>query len=446
MKRIFGVLTLLILFQPLCIKAQELGYYRASSSNETLEQIQGKEFVTFTEKVNQGGENGVYWLKLKNSSEDVVCELASAQLSETKCYIDGERVYGVSGTIFPSFRIPANKMVYFKVTCEKEAFIPVRLFNSADFNLAENQNLLSLGLYYGFTLLVIVLNLFFFFSMKERSFFHYSIFLFFISAAIFQRDGLLHLILGNDSLLSSDLEIITYFFVALSATIFAIDYLSIERYWKEYKALLVLINVGILLSYILFKFTDAFFWMKMSELLSMSVLIVIWFTGLMLFSKNNYSKFFVLAYFAVLFMACDFFIAPLMGWPNLGITTKYLKIGGVMEMLLLTYAVVYRMRGIHKDHKLMVQELFNYTNQLNSLEEELEKLNEGQENEITTSSLSRREIEILELIAAGKINKEIAEELFISVNTVKYHTKKLYAKLHIKSRSEIQPGFVQSLT
>ena len=60
---------------------------------------------------------------------------------------------------------------------------------------------------------------------------------------------------------------------------------------------------------------------------------------------------------------------------------------------------------------------------------------ENEEEKTTTSSLSQREIEVLRLIAAGKINKEIAKELNISINTVLSHRKNLTAKLGIKSIS-----------
>ncbi len=49
--------------------------------------------------------------------------------------------------------------------------------------------------------------------------------------------------------------------------------------------------------------------------------------------------------------------------------------------------------------------------------------------------LSRRETEVLRLIASGFINKEIAEKLNISINTVLTHRKNITAKLGIKSAS-----------
>ena len=50
--------------------------------------------------------------------------------------------------------------------------------------------------------------------------------------------------------------------------------------------------------------------------------------------------------------------------------------------------------------------------------------------------LTKREMEILSLIATGLKNKEIAATLFISLNTVHYHTKNLYSKLGVNSRTQ----------
>lgn len=50
-------------------------------------------------------------------------------------------------------------------------------------------------------------------------------------------------------------------------------------------------------------------------------------------------------------------------------------------------------------------------------------------------NLSAREIEVLKLIASGLINKEIADKLCISINTVITHRKNISSKLGIKSAS-----------
>lgn len=54
----------------------------------------------------------------------------------------------------------------------------------------------------------------------------------------------------------------------------------------------------------------------------------------------------------------------------------------------------------------------------------------------STLGISDREFEVLELLAAGQSNKEIANALNLSPNTVKTHVAKLYAKLEAKRRTE----------
>ena len=50
--------------------------------------------------------------------------------------------------------------------------------------------------------------------------------------------------------------------------------------------------------------------------------------------------------------------------------------------------------------------------------------------------LSEREREVLELIAAGSTNREIAQRLYLSPHTVKEHTSAVYRKLHARNRAE----------
>jgi DNA-binding NarL/FixJ family response regulator len=50
-------------------------------------------------------------------------------------------------------------------------------------------------------------------------------------------------------------------------------------------------------------------------------------------------------------------------------------------------------------------------------------------------SLSEREVQVLRLIASGKTNRAIAEELFISEKTVARHVSNIFDKLGVSSRS-----------
>jgi LuxR family maltose regulon positive regulatory protein len=50
--------------------------------------------------------------------------------------------------------------------------------------------------------------------------------------------------------------------------------------------------------------------------------------------------------------------------------------------------------------------------------------------------LSPRELEVLQLIAQGRTNQEIARKLIVSPGTVKAHTASIYRKLDVANRTE----------
>jgi NarL family two-component system response regulator LiaR len=58
------------------------------------------------------------------------------------------------------------------------------------------------------------------------------------------------------------------------------------------------------------------------------------------------------------------------------------------------------------------------------------------EERLKDLGITKRELEILELIARGMSNREIAEKLFVSENTVKTHSSRLFDKLSAKRRTQ----------
>ena len=55
---------------------------------------------------------------------------------------------------------------------------------------------------------------------------------------------------------------------------------------------------------------------------------------------------------------------------------------------------------------------------------------------VAAIGMTPRELEILELIAAGLSNREIAERIFVSENTVKTHSSRVFEKLGAKRRTQ----------
>jgi len=58
------------------------------------------------------------------------------------------------------------------------------------------------------------------------------------------------------------------------------------------------------------------------------------------------------------------------------------------------------------------------------------------EKEIENLGISKRELEVLQLMSEGLSNIEIAEKLFVSLNTIKTHSSNLFVKLDVKRRTQ----------
>ena len=65
-----------------------------------------------------------------------------------------------------------------------------------------------------------------------------------------------------------------------------------------------------------------------------------------------------------------------------------------------------------------------------------QRLGRNAARSLERGGLTRRELEILRLVAVGKTNREIARELVLSPRTVEMHVRHVLAKLGCRSRTE----------
>jgi LuxR family maltose regulon positive regulatory protein len=89
-------------------------------------------------------------------------------------------------------------------------------------------------------------------------------------------------------------------------------------------------------------------------------------------------------------------------------------------------------RGAHRDYALRLLAAYRGSPGEDAGGRQARNLREEQK---TNPPLSEREIEVIQLIAEGLSNKEIAQKLFISVRTVKYYTTSIFTKLEVDGRA-----------
>lgn len=68
-------------------------------------------------------------------------------------------------------------------------------------------------------------------------------------------------------------------------------------------------------------------------------------------------------------------------------------------------------------------------------EQELAIMGKSTPTQVLVEQLTDRELSILQLMAAGLTHSEIADELYLSVNTIKWHTTHIYSKLGVHRRA-----------
>ena len=73
----------------------------------------------------------------------------------------------------------------------------------------------------------------------------------------------------------------------------------------------------------------------------------------------------------------------------------------------------------------MFQMVFNY-----------DKIEEKKQDDLKIESLTRRECEVLKLLAIGMYNKEIGETLNITERTVKNHVSNIFKKIGVSDRTQ----------
>jgi DNA-binding CsgD family transcriptional regulator len=100
--------------------------------------------------------------------------------------------------------------------------------------------------------------------------------------------------------------------------------------------------------------------------------------------------------------------------------------GGLIALVFAILGIWLGLKLTRKEEVVVVKEVAVLTTQPFAVNQE----------RLRELSITKRELEILALIAQGMSNREIAEKLFVSENTVKTHSSRLFDKLSVKRRTQ----------
>ncbi|MBD0778060.1 tetratricopeptide repeat protein [Maribacter sp. ANRC-HE7] len=118
-----------------------------------------------------------------------------------------------------------------------------------------------------------------------------------------------------------------------------------------------------------------------------------------------------------------------------------LWVGAIVSALIIAFLLLL-INLLHKNRELVLDgkntEIKKYVERIRDLQAQVKTKKDEVENEWISNmdqfDLSKREIDVLQLISKGYNNDEIAEKLFVSKNTIKTHIQHIYTKLDVKNR------------
>lgn len=430
-------LLMFLLFLTFEVHAK-VSYFHDANHELNSETIVQAEFIPYTNPINQGLTKGTYWFKVDASYKTII-QILNVNIQKVSAFKDKKQLNSLFSQNYQTFELEKG-ITYLKVYVDNSAYIPIKTYPYQSFLLDSQKNNMVIGLFYGFGLMVLILNLMFYINFKDKAFIYYMLFLTSILLTFAHRDGFIN-VLGVSKEAQRYSEMLFHFTSALSSVLFASEYLHMKKHFsKSLNWLKIGVVIALLLD-VVYLFTNNYLYNALSDTAIISLFIGIWLISLISARSHRHAQLFALAYSFIILFGIDFYLAKTFGWFDLGVDQSIIKLGSYFEMLIITLAVVLRMKSIKIENDEMRFEIENKIQEINNLVE-----NQNNQHEPTkpfaSYNLSKKELTIVQLIEQGKTNKNIALELNISINTVKYHVKNIYQKLDINSRKEIHT-FIQ---
>jgi DNA-binding CsgD family transcriptional regulator/tetrahydromethanopterin S-methyltransferase subunit B len=293
------------------------------------------------------------------------------------------------------------------------------------------------GMFYGFSVMIALLNLVCFILFNEKLFLHFALAIASFSILFFVSDGLFQSLFfentGESTFILSGLLTI----VAGTTFLFSSHYLRLSEILPKLRLVMVGMLVIATATLIVAAITQDYLLLTLSNIVSFGVIATYFVMGIKIFSKKNYAKFYVIASAVPLLFIFDFFVVRSFGISFLNTEIIHLKVASFIQMLLLTYAIIYRMKEIKEENELRLTEMRIFMKRKEILNREsVERLMQDVylENLIMHYDLDGLEIKLLQYISEGKPNEKIARKLKMTEIDVEELTKELYDKLEVSEQ------------
>lgn len=319
--------------------------------------------------------------------------------------------------------------------------LPIVIEEQTQFAVSESFHLLRIGLYYGIAIMSIVFNLVFYFIFQDKRFITYSLLQISIFTSLFFEDGMFYY-LSNGHWEMSVLLIWNVPLTSFLACLFTVYFLDIKQLFQSYKLIFISLFIAILFLSTIQSFLAL---TTLKHLINILCFLPPFFCLILAatqFKKNVYARFLLCTFGLILLFGVGYFLyiyfnSNQFAWFNL----DTFRLISNIELISITFAIIYKVRDLQDENNGYKEQINHYLVLLNKNADMPSKMHyrpllDTLENLRITHNLTTRETEVLQCIWENMSNQEIADKLFISLSTTKYHISNLYTKLEVKNRNQ----------
>lgn len=314
---------------------------------------------------------------------------------------------------------------------------------------------LYFSMYYGLAIMVILFNIIFYIIFRDTRFISYSLLQISIFLTFFYEDGMFYYF-------SDQQWVLPYFSIwntsasCLLAAWFTYYFIDLKQHMPSFGKIVTATGIILLASATLYTYSDWSVFKYIAVIIWFGIPALCFYQAGKLFKKNPYARFLLINFGLFVLVGIGYGLYRRYDLVYLSFFNIHtLRLASAIEIVAISFALIFKVRTLREENARYKTELRHYLSLLR-LDKELEYEKNKQETSTYTLSaptdrdqfmieeiqtqfqLTEREVEVLHHIWKGDSNKEIAENLCISVHTVKYHVGKLYVKLDVSTRSEVR--------
>lgn len=331
---------------------------------------------------------------------------------------------------YPRFILKGDQRTYYLETSFKKGmYFPVEFMTEPEFRRFEVKGNFGLGMFYGLAAVIFIMNALFFVFFRQRIFAYYGLFQAFIVTSIASSDGLFTFF-TDDAYFLNYADIPLHIGIFTAGFFFAREFLGWSERCKRMNFVLILAIVCCTASMVFYMESGEMLFYILAESVALLMLCSYWIMALLQFKTNKNARLYVYAYSLYLLFAVEYYVVRQIGFPGIRLFSGQLKISCITEMIVLLTGMIYRANMVLHENRYFRQKIEAYIQEKSDKEKlDLHSLR-------IKYHLTERETEVLQYMAKGMTNPEIAEKMFVSVNTVKYHIRNIFVKMEISSRNE----------